>query len=282
MNAKKKRALVRTGLYVICIAICVFMIFPLLWGVASSFRTDKELFQYAMPLSWKTFIPQDFTTAAYTRIFTDFHFGRSIVNTLIVTFSTIALGLLINSMAAFAFACFEFPFKRILFAVVLMTFMIPFEAIALPLYKIASGLGFVDTLRGMVIPCIANGLVLFLFTQFFKELPLDLFEAARIDGASWLTIFRKIVLPLSIPVTITAALMIFISQWNAYLWPLIIGMSKDAQVIQTALGMFQQERGTLWSCLYAASMVSAAIPLFVFLPLQKYYVQGITSSGVKG
>ena len=93
---------------------------------------------------------------------------------------------------------------------------------------------------------------------------MDLFEAAHIDGAGWLTIFRKIVLPLSVPVTITAALMIFISQWYAYLWPLIIGMSKDAQVIQTALGMFQQERGMLWSCLYAASMVSAAIPLLVF------------------
>lgn len=122
-----------------------------------------------MPLSWKNFVPQDFTAAACSRIFTGFHFSRSIVNTLIVTFSTIALGLLVNSMAALAFACFEFLFKRILFAVVLMTFMIPFEAIALPLYQIANGLGFVDTLRGMVIPCVANGLALFLFTSFSKS-----------------------------------------------------------------------------------------------------------------
>ncbi|NBJ02977.1 carbohydrate ABC transporter permease [Lachnospiraceae bacterium] len=129
------------------------------------------------------------------------------------------MGLIINSMAGFAFACFDFPLKKVLYAVILMTFMIPFEAIALPL---------------------------------------------------------------SVPVTISAALMIFISQWNSYLWPLIIGMSKDMQVIQTALGSFQQERGTLWSCLYAATAISAVIPLVIFLPLQKYYVEGITSSGVKG
>jgi ABC-type glycerol-3-phosphate transport system permease component len=137
----------------------------------------------------------------------------------IVTSLTIILGLIINSMAGFAFACFDFPLKKVLYAVILMTFMIPFEAIALPL---------------------------------------------------------------SVPVTISAALMIFISQWNSYLWPLIIGMSKDMQVIQTALGSFQQERGTLWSCLYAATAISSVIPLVIFLPLQKYYVEGITSSGVKG
>ena len=171
-------------LYIVCVLLCALMIFPLLWGVTSSFRTDDELFKYLMPLSWKTFVPQNITFDAYIRIFQEFSFGKAIGNT-----------------------------------VILMTFMIPFEAIALPL---------------------------------------------------------------SVPVTISAALMIFISQWNSYLWPLIIGMSKDMQVIQTALGSFQQERGTLWSYLYAATAISAVIPLVIFLPLQKYYVEGITSSGVKG
>lgn len=282
MSQKTRKTVRKILLYLICISICIIMLFPFLWGIASSFRADDELFKYAMPLSWRTFIPQNFTANAYVRIFEEFAFGRAIINTLIVTFATILLGLIVNSMAAFAFACFEFPLKKVLFAIVLMTFMIPFEAIALPLYKVASNLQMVDTLQGMIVPCIANGMVLFLFTQFFKELPVGLLEAARIDGASWPAIFRKIVLPLSVPVTISAGLMIFISQWNSYLWPLIIGMSKEMQVIQTALGSFQQERGTLWSCLYAAAIISAVIPLALFLPFQKYYVEGITSSGIKG
>lgn len=282
ITQRNKKRIRKAVLYLICISICIVMIFPLLWGVASSFRADEELFKYAMPLSWKTFIPQNFVPDAYIRIFQEFGFGRAIGNTLIVTFVTIALGLIVNSMAAFAFACFDFPFKKPLFVIVLLTFMIPFEAIALPLYKVASNLNMVDTLQGMIIPCVANGMVLFLFTQFFKDIPVGLLEAARIDGASWPTVFAKIVLPLSVPVTISAALMMFISQWNSYLWPLIIGMSREMQVIQTALGSFQQERGTLWSCLYAAAVISALIPLVVFLPLQKYYVEGITSSGVKG
>lgn len=274
--------MLRFFLYLICIILCILMIFPLIWGLASSLRTDDELFKYITPLSAKTFIPQHPTFSAYIRIFKDFAFGRAIMNTVIVTSLTVALGLVINSLAAFAFAFFEFPLKKVLFTIVLITFMIPFESIAMPLYKLASGIGMVDTYRGMIIPCVANGMVLFLFTQFFKELPPALLEAARIDGASWPQVFRKIVMPLSIPVTISAALMIFISQWNSYLWPLIIGMSKDMQVIQTALGSFQQQRGTLWSCLYATAILSALIPLAVFLPLQKYYVEGVMSSGVKG
>lgn len=281
MNSKK-RISKKCVLYIVCIILCLVMIFPLIWGVASSFRTDDELFKYVMPLSWKTFIPQKFTMDAYSRIFKEFAFGNAIKNTIIVTSVTIVLGLIVNSMAGFAFACFDFPLKKVLYAITLMTFMIPFEAIALPLYKVANNLGMVDTLQGMIIPCVANGMVLFLFNQFFKEIPTGVLEAARIDGATWFAIFFKIVIPLSLPVTISAALMIFISQWNSYLWPLIIGMSKDMQVIQTALGSFQQERGTLWSCLYAATGISAIIPLVVFLPLQKYYVEGITSGGVKG
>lgn len=269
-------------IYLVSVIICLAMLFPLLWGISSSFKFDEEIFKYAMPLSWKTFIPQDFTFSSYVRIFAEFDFGRAIMNTVIITVMTIVFGIIVNSLAGFAFATFEFKGKALLFGTVLLTFMIPFETIALPLYKIASSLGMVDTLSGMIIPCIANGLVLFLFNQFFKEIPKDLYESALLDGASWLTIFRIIVIPLSLSIVITAGLMIFISQWNAYLWPLIIGMSEDSRVIQTALGVFQQEKGTLWSCLYAASIVSAMVPLFFFLPLQKYYVEGITSSGIKG
>jgi ABC-type glycerol-3-phosphate transport system permease component len=269
-------------LYIVLITLVVVAMFPLFWGLASSFRSDSELFRYAIPFSSKTLIPQEFTAEAYVRLFRDFHFINPIVNTLMVVIAAISFGCIVNSLAAFAFATFNFRFKKIIFAIVMLSFMIPFEAIALPLYNVVNGFHMVNTKQGIFVPGIADGLILFLFTQFFKELPPSLIDAARVDGAPWGAIFTKIIIPLSIPVFITAGLMIFMGQWNAYLWPLLVARSKSMYVIQIALSNFNEERGTLWSCLYAGSIVSAFIPLFLFLPFQKYFVQGIVSSGVKG
>ena len=192
------------------------------------------------------------------------------------------LGCIVDSLAAFAFATFDFRFKKVIFAVILVSFMIPFESIALPLYAVVNKLGMVNSFAALIVPCMADGLVLFLFTQFFKELPEGLLEAARVDGASWPVIFVKILLPLSKPVFITAGLMIFINQWNAYLWPLVAARSADVMQIQTAMGVFQQQHSTKWSAMYAASIITALIPLGLFLPFQKYYIQGIANSGIKG
>ena len=160
--------------------------------------------------------------------------------------------------------------------------MIPFEAIALPLYQVADRLNMVNTYQGMIIPGIASGLVMFLFIQFFRDIPAELLEAARVDGAKISTIFLKILMPLSKPIFITAGLMLFMDQWISYLWPLLIARSKDIRTIQIALSAFTTEHSTAWSALYAGSMFAALVPLCLFLPLQKYFVQGISSSGIKG
>lgn len=270
------------GLHILLLFMTLITVFPLLWGIASSLRPDEEMFKYVMPFTAKTLIPQEPTFAAYIRLFTEFNFLRPIINTLIVTALTIFFGCIVNSVAAFSFATFSFRGKNIIYGIVLLSFMIPFESIALPLYGVVDGFGWVDSIQGIVVPSIADGLVLFLFTQFFRDIPVSLIEAARVDGASWRTIFVRVIMPLSLPVFVTAGLMTFMNQWNAYLWPLLIARSRDIQMIQTALGSFQAERSTLWSCLYAGSMISALIPLFLFLPFQKYFVQGITSSGIKG
>lgn len=273
-----KPALIYTGL----VLMTIVTLFPLLWGVSASFRSDAELYKYALPFSYHTLVPVEFTVESYVQLFTKFNFLQPIVNTVIMIAIAIPCGCLVNSVAAFAFANFEFRFKKPIFALVLASFMIPFESIALPLYNVVDGFGWVNTRAGLIIPGIASGLVLFLFTQFFKDIPPSLLEAARVDGASWPTIFLKIIIPSSIPVFITAALMTFMDQWNAYLWPLLVARSKDIQTIQIALSSFKMERQTLWSCLYAGSLLSALIPLFMFLPFQRYFVQGITSSGIKG
>lgn len=269
-------------LYAVLIALSVITLFPLLWAVSASLRTDKELFQYTVPFTYHTIIPVEPTFASYVQLFTQFNFLQPLVNTLVLVVILIPLGCLVNSIAAFAFATFNFRFKNLLYAIVLASFMIPFEAIAMPLYNVVDGMGLVDTWAGLVLPAIASGLVLFLFTQFFKDIPPSLVEAGRIDGANLAQIFFRIIMPSSIPVFITAGLMIFMDQWNAYLWPLLVARSKNVQTIQIALSSFKMERQTLWSCMYAGTMVSALIPLSLFLPFQKYFVQGVISSGVKG
>lgn len=277
-KAKVNQAL----LYAALVIISIITLFPLFWAVSGSLRTDKELFQYTIPFSINTLIPVEPTIESYIALFRDFNFLKPILNTIILIALLIPLGNLINSIAAFAFAKFDFAGKNLIYAIVLVSFMIPFEAIAMPLYNIVNGMGMVDTRAGLILPAIANGLVLFLFTQFFKDIPVSLIEAGKIDGANYMQIFTRIIMPSSIPVFITAGLMIFMDQWNAYLWPLLVARSKDIQTIQIAMGTFKMERQTLWSAMYAGAIISAIIPLSLFLPLQKYFVQGVTSSGVKG
>jgi ABC-type glycerol-3-phosphate transport system permease component len=271
-----------TLVYLLLVFIALVTIFPLLWGIASSLRPDEELFRYIMPFSAKTFLPQKLTFYNYIRLFAEFNFIRPIMVTLAVTVITIFFGCIVNGIAAFSFAVFKFRFKNIIYAVVLLSFMIPFEAIAMPLYNVVNQFQWVDTLHGIIIPSVADGLVLFLFTQFFRDIPASLIEAARVDGANWITVYIRIIMPSSIPVFVTAGLMTFMNQWNSYLWPLLIARTRNIQMIQIALSSFRGERNTLWACLYAGSIISALIPLFLFLPFQKNFVQGITSSGVKG
>lgn len=278
---KMKRS-TKTICIVLLVLLAAISVFPLLWAIASSLRPDTEIYQYALPFQWHTFVPVEFTIDAYKSLFTEFNFQRPIVNTLIVSLLTVLFSCMVNSIAAFGFTFFKFKGKKILYALVLVSFMVPFESIAIPLYKVVYQFNWVNTIWGLVVPGIADGLVLFLFVQFFSSIPEGMFEAARIDGANWLQIYWRILLPMSKPVLITAALMVFINQWNSFLWPLLVAHGRDIRLIQVALSDFTAEHVTLWSCLYAASVVSALIPLLLFLPFQKYYVDGITSSGIKG
>lgn len=277
MNRSKKILL-----YIALLGVAFLVIFPIVWAVSASMRTDDELFAYMSPATWRTFFPVKPTLEAYRRLFSEFQFSYALGNTLIVCVATMLLGCIVNSIAAFAFARFHFRFQNFLYSLIVVSFMVPFDTIAFPLYQIVYKMGLRNTYSGMVLPCIANGLVLFLFVQFFKDIPTEIIEAARVDGASWLRVFVNVIMPLSIPVFITAGLVIFISQWNSYLWPLLMAQTPDMQLIQIRLAQFKTEEQILWSCIYAASVLSAFIPVALFLPFQKYYIEGITSGGVKG
>lgn len=269
-------------LYIVLTAIAIVAIFPFFYILMASFRTNMEIFEYALPFTWKTLIPQEWTFSNYIAIFKEFNYGQALKNTLIVVVILVPLVLTISALGGFAFAFFDFKGKTALFSLCLVSFMVPTDAIALPLYDLVSGLGMVNSYWGMILPSAASGLAMFLFTQFFKEIPKSLLEAARIDGANWLQVFASVVLPLSVPVTITAGLMAFVNEWNNFFWPLLVARKEEIRTLQVALSYFSDENEVFFSYIFAGAAISAVVPVLLFLPLQKYFVQGISSSGVKG
>lgn len=268
-------------LYIAHLLIIGIIVFPLLFGLVSSFRPLEDIFKYVSPVSWKTFIPIHFTFDAYVNLFVNRGFDRILLNTFFVTVVSVVFGLFVGSLAAFAFAMFKFAGKNVLFGIVLLTFMIPFEVIAIPLYKLVNSFGWIDTYFGLIVPGIANGLVIFLYRQFYMEIPPSLVESARVDGASWARIYAGIIMPLSKAVTVSGILLIFIQQWESFMWPLIATRSKAYRVLQVALSDFVTEAGTYWNELFAAALISVIIPVVVLLPLQRYFVKGVSTTGSK-
>jgi ABC-type glycerol-3-phosphate transport system permease component len=268
-------------IHVLYLTVGFLFLLPLWWALASSVRPLNDIFKYVSPFSLAALVPDKLTFEAYRNIFLEKGFGTAVFNSLFVALATVLAGLGVNSLAGFAFAVLRFPGRNALFGITVLTFLVPFEAISIPLYTVVRSLGWLDTYLALIVPGVANGIVIFLFRQFFSQVPRELVDAARIDGASWLTIFVRIYLPLSKPVIISAALLIFLFQWEAFLWPLISTRSEGLKVIQVALAGFELRYQTLWNELFAAATLAALIPLLILLPLQRFYVQGVTAGGFK-
>jgi multiple sugar transport system permease protein/putative chitobiose transport system permease protein len=272
----------RVATHLLFCLVGVLFVLPLWWSLASSLRPLDEIFKFTSPFSINALIPQHLDWSAYVNIFAEKGFGWAIFNSVLVAVTTVLGGLIVNGLAGFAFAVIQFPGRQILFFITVLTFLVPFETISVPLYGVIKSFGWIDTYYALVMPGLANGVVIFLFRQFFGQIPHELAEAARLDGAGWLTILWKIYLPLSKPVVISGGLLLFLFQWEAFLWPLISTRSEQLRVIQVALAGFEQRYATLWNELFAASNVATLIPLLILLPLQRFYIQGVTASGFKG
>jgi multiple sugar transport system permease protein/putative chitobiose transport system permease protein len=263
------------------VAVAFVFVLPLWWAIVSSLRPNTEVFADIFPFTLQALLPVPFSLEAYEGVFQR-GFGQIIGNTMLVAIITMLGGLLVNGMAGFAFAVFDFKGKSIILTLIIISFMLPFEAIALPLYTVTLQLGWVDNIAALIVPSVANGLAVFLFYQFFKEVPKDYLEAARLDGANWLDVLWHVYVPLSIPTCISAGLLLFVFQWEAFLWPLLAMPSQQFKVIQVGMAAFQQQYQTIWNQLFAVSVITALIPIALLLPLQRYYVQGLASAGIKG
>jgi len=273
-----------TAKYVLMTAIAIIAIIPIVWMICGSLRPYQELFQYSTSLNVHLFIPVEATLGNFKEvIFSERSpFLRYIWNTLLVASAVTVLVLLINSMAAFAFAKLRFRGKAAVFALFMAAMIIPGEVTLVPNYLLMNKLGWLNSYTSLIVPSMLSVFGIFLLRQFFIDIPNEIMEAAKIDGASISRIFVSIIMPASVPPMITLGLMTFLGNWDSYLWPLIVINDDKRQMIQVAIATFSSVEGSDWSKILAASTISTMPILVLFLFLQRYYIQGITMSGVKG
>tara|TARA_B100000989_G_scaffold249867_1_gene197523 strand:- start:463 stop:1302 length:840 start_codon:yes stop_codon:yes gene_type:complete len=252
----------------------IITILPFWWGLAASFKDNTTIFNDLKPFSFNSLIPGT-SIDSYIDIFEN-NFGRAIFNTLVVSIASVAGGIIINSMAGFAFAQFRFTGDNILFVFILLSFAVPADAIAIPLFKMIRQIGWFDTYYALIIPMLSNGLIIFLFRQFFLGIPKELIEASRVDGLSWFGVYWKICMPLARPITLGASLLLFVFQWESFLWPLIAAPSQELNLIQVALARFSTEFAANWSQQFAASTIAGLLPLIFIYMFQKQFVSALT------
>ena len=253
---------------------------PLAWLALASLRPQSEIFQPVSEFGWNTFIPSRLTFDNYRALLAS-DFPLAVKNSTFVALMTVFFGVLVNALAGFAFAAFDFRGKNLLFLLVIASFMMPFEAIVLPLYVMIRAFGWANSYQALIVPEIANGMVIFLFRQFFASIPRDFYEAARVDGASWLYIFTRIAMPLSWPTIATSGLMLFLSQWDSFFWPVVAASNPEYAVVQVAIARNINFEQSDWGGLFASTNLAILLGTIPFLLIQRFYVRTLSSGGIK-
>jgi len=271
----------RWGPFLLGAAIAAAFVLPLWWTVASALRSQEETFRTLSPVSIWTIVPRSVTAANFTRLF-DGDFARALLNSVLVTAVTVSVGLVICSTAAFALAVLHFPGRTAVFSVIVVSFLIPFDAIAIPLTTIFRDAGLSNTYLGLILPGLGNGLAVFLLRSFFLGVPRELLEAGRVDGLGMWGVFLRLYLPLSRPAMIAAGLIIFVFQWQAYLWPLLIAPDPNMTVAPVAIAQLAGEHGVDFGGIFAGCVITTAVPLVALLFFQRYFTQSVSASGLKG
>ncbi len=286
-NASRGRLV---GGYIVRILLALVFGLPLLFMIVSSFKPDAQIFSDLTGI--KAFLPTgSLSLDNYSGVFDRVPFSRFLFNSIMISAVTVVLGLLINSMAAFALARLNFRGKRIILTVVIATLIVPFETLALPLlwwvnklpWLDANGFsfGWLDTYQVQIVPFVANAFSIYLFYQFFDSIPKELDEAAVVDGAGWYRIYRSIVMPLSGPAIATVAILTFLPAWNSYLWPLMVVQSEELRPVMVGVDYFKQ-LNVSWGQLMAYCTMITVPVLVLFIASQRAFVNSIASSGVKG
>lgn len=254
----------------------VMMVFPFVWMVLTALKTNPEA--VAIP---PTFFAEDPQWGNFTKIFTELNFGQFYLNTIISTIVITVGQVFFCSMAAYAFARLDFPFKNALFIILLSVLMVPGQVFLIPQYLIVQKLGLLDSIPALFLPGLFSAFGTFLLRQFFMSIPEEIEEAAIIDGCSRVKIFFTIILPLSKSALISLSIFSLLYGWNSLLWPLIINTSTEKMTLSAGLASLSGQHSTNYPLMMAGSFL-AVIPLIIlFLIFQKQFIEGIALSGSK-
>lgn len=283
------------ALYSLMLAMALIFIFPLLFMISSSFKNNEAIF--ADLESFRSLLPVGKLTGEnYSNAIVRGNIGHYFLNSLMITIVTVGLGLLINSLAAFSLARLHWKSKDLIITILIVLLVIPFEAITIPLTLLVSKLpgidisahgisittSWLDTIYVQIIPFIANAFSVFLFYQFFSEIPKDFDEAAYVDGATPFQVYLNVIVPSSVPIFATVAILQSLAMWNQYLWPVITVPSEDARPLMLGMQQFFAARRTVWGEVMAYATLITLPILVGFVFFQRWFVRSVVGSGVKG
>lgn len=280
MNQKQKNMAKTVLFYAGNAVAALIFISPLLWMISASLKPESQIFSGMNSI--KTFIPLGASLKNYIEVFTRIAMMKYIVRSLIYVFIIIVLDLFVNSICGYALAKFDFVGKELLLTIVISLMVLPMESIMLPLYKQVADFGWVNQYAGLIVPFIAKCFSIYMFRQFFVDIPNELLEAASIDGSGPIKTFFNIVVPISGTVYATIFILDFVAHWNDFMWPMLVVTSEDMRTIQLAIQTFFGTKPINYGSIMASLTISAVPMLIMFVVLQKYYVEGIASTGIKG
>ncbi len=277
-SADRLRFLLSRGvIHLLLLVGAVWAIFPLVWMVLTSLKG------YAEASAAQNLLPTRWLFSNYVEAWNQVGiFPRYFANTFFIAAATVAGVLVTSTLAGYAFARMRFPGRETLFMILLTTMIIPFEVTLVPNFIIIRDLGWIDQYQSMIVPWAASAFSIFLLRQFFRSIPQDLYDAAVLDGASHLRFLFSIVVPLSWPALITSALLTFLGSWNSLMWPLLVTNNPQIRPIQVGIATFITDAGTQVQLLLAAVTISIIPIVIIYLILQRWFIEGIASAGIRG
>ncbi len=279
-SMKTQNFLTKLLFYAGNIIIGIIFVSPLIWMISASLKPEAQIFANMNSIS--TFIPLQASLDNFKEVFSRLDMLQVFKNTFVYIALILVLDLLLNSICGYALAKFEFKGKGMMLNFIVALMVMPMEAIMLPLYIEMSQLGWVNTLAALVIPFVAKCFSIYMFRQFFCDIPDELLEAAALDGASPVRTFFTVVMPISKTVYATVFILDFVAHWNDFMWPFLVMTGENKRTIQLAIQVFFGTQPIHYSAIMAALVVSAVPMLVMFIFMQKYYIEGIASSGIKG
>ncbi len=265
-----------TWVYIVLLFFALLYLVPIIWMILSSFKDGSELFRFPPKL-----FPENWSLENYYDALSRGSFSVYFKNSFIVTILATLLTIVINTMAGYAFAKYRFPGSTFFFMFFMATLMLPLEVLMIPIFQVIKKTGMYNNFLGLIIPPAATPAGVFLVRQYFLTVPNELIESARIDGASELKIFTRLMLPIARPVISVLAVFSFLWRWNDYMWPLIVIKDTSKYTIQVALAGFVGQYAVDWGSLLAMGVLTMIPVLIVFLIFQKQFIKGFVTAGMK-